>query len=287
MALEVKNLTHIYNKGTSLEHIAVNNVNLCVGEGEFIGVIGHTGSGKSTLMQHLNGLLKPDSGEILVDGSALHSKGVVMKEIRFKVGMVFQYPEYQLFEETVYGDVAYGPKNMGITGEALDTRVRKAIELVGLNFEKYKDASPFELSGGQKRRVAIAGVLAMEPRYLILDEPTAGLDPKGREDILSVVQNFHITQKMAVILVTHRMEDIANYADRILVINKGKIDMEGTPREVFKHVDRLEEVGLGVPEITKLTSQLEKEGFSDMHSLTVNELRDKLLERLRKGEKHA
>lgn len=287
MALEVKNLTHIYNKGTSMEHIAVDNVSLCVEEGEFIGVIGHTGSGKSTLMQQLNGLLKPDSGEIIVDGDALHTKGVVMKKIRFKVGMVFQYPEYQLFEETVYGDVAYGPKNMGITGDELKARVKRAIELVGLNFEKYKDASPFELSGGQKRRVAIAGVLAMEPRYLILDEPTAGLDPKGRADILDVVENFHLKQKMAVILVTHRMEDIANYADRILVINKGKIDMEGTPREVFKNADRLVEVGLGVPEVTKLTSLLTKKGIEGLHSLTVPELRDKLLIRLGKGEKNA
>ncbi len=283
MALEVKNLTHIYNKGTSLEHIAVNDVSLTVGDGEFVGVIGHTGSGKSTLMQHLNGLLKPDSGEILVDGEALHSKGVVMKKIRFKVGMVFQYPEYQLFEETVHEDVAFGPKNMGISGDELHRKVRKAIELVGLDFDSIRDASPFELSGGQKRRVAIAGVLAMEPQYLILDEPTAGLDPKGREDILKVVQNFHVTQKMAVILVTHRMEDIATFADRILVINKGKIDMSGTPREVFRNTERLEQVGLGVPEVTKLTSIMEKEGLGDFHSLTVPELRDKLLARLGKG----
>ena len=287
MALEVKNLTCIYNKGTSMQHIAVDNVSFSVSEGEFLGVIGHTGSGKSTLMQQLNGLLKPDSGEIIVDGEALHSKGVVMKKIRFKVGMVFQYPEYQLFEETVYADIAYGPKNMGITGDELKNRVKKAIGLVGLDFEKYKDASPFELSGGQKRRVAIAGVLAMEPRYLILDEPTAGLDPKGRKDILNVVSDFHIKQKMAVILVTHRMEDVANFADRILVLNKGEIDMEGTPREVFKNADRLVEVGLGVPEITKLTSLLEKEGFENIHSLSVEELRDKILLRLGKGEKNA
>lgn len=266
-----------------MEHIAVNDVSFTVGEGEFVGVIGHTGSGKSTLMQHLNGLLKPDSGEILVDGEALHTKGVIMKKIRFKVGMVFQYPEYQLFEETVYGDVAFGPKNMGVSGKALEEKVRKAIELVGLDFEKYKDASPFELSGGQKRRVAIAGVLAMEPRYLILDEPTAGLDPKGREDILKVVENFHITQKMAVILVTHRMEDIANFANRILVINHGRIEMEGTPREVFRHSDRLEEVGLGVPEVTKLTHILEKKGLGEFHSLTVSELREKLLTRMKGG----
>lgn len=282
MSLEVKNLTYIYNKGTSLEHKAVNDVSLSIEAGEFVGIIGHTGSGKTTLMQHLNGLLKPDSGEILVDGSLLHSKGVLMKQIRFKVGMVFQYPEYQLFEETVYADVAYGPKNMGISGPELEKRVKKAIELVGLDFEDIKGASPFELSGGQKRRAAIAGVLAMEPQYLILDEPTAGLDPKGRADILGVVQNFHLKQKMAVLLVTHRMEDIADHADRIIVMNKGQIDIMGSPREVFRKSSHLESIGLGVPEITRLTALLEKNGESDLHSLSVSEASEKLIRRFKR-----
>ncbi len=282
MSLEVKNLTYIYNKGTSLEHKAIDNISMNIESGEFVGIIGHTGSGKSTLMQHLNGLIKPDSGEIIVDGSLLHSKGVLMKQIRFKVGMVFQYPEYQLFEETVYADVAYGPKNMGIKGSDLENRVKRAIELVGLDFENIKGASPFELSGGQKRRAAIAGILAMEPRYLILDEPTAGLDPKGRADILEVVQNFHVKQKMAVLLVTHRMEDIADHADRIIVMNKGKIDIVGSPREVFRKSKHLESIGLGVPEITKLTSILEENGAGDLHSLSVAEASEKLIRRFKR-----
>lgn len=277
MPIKVENLTYIYMKDSVFEHVAIENISFEIQDGEFIGLIGHTGSGKSTLIQHLNGLLKPSSGKVFVDGEELNSKEVHMKKIRQKVGLVFQYPEYQLFEETVYKDVAFGPHNLGLSEDEVDKRVRKAIDLVGLDFDNINNISPFELSGGQKRRVAIAGVLAMEPRMLILDEPAAGLDPKGRDEILGGIKTLHEKQKITVVLVSHSMEDIANLVDKVLVMNKGKIAFFDTPRNVFKEAEILERIGLGVPQVTHLVRELRKKGFEISDCINIDEAKNELL----------
>jgi energy-coupling factor transport system ATP-binding protein len=287
MSIRIKELTHIYNLGSPFEVKALDNINIDIYEGEFIGLIGHTGSGKSTLIQHLNGLLKPTSGSIEVDGVDITRKNVNLKAIRQKVGLVFQYPEHQLFEETVYKDVAFGPKNLGLTDEEIDRRVKEAVSLVGLDFDSVKDRSPFELSGGQRRRVAIAGVLAMKPKVLILDEPTAGLDPRGRDEILGQISALHRSNKMTIILVSHSMEDIARLVDRIIVMHKGKVAMTGNPREIFKRADELEALGLGVPQITYFMKELRKKGRNVSEIvLTVDEAKEEILRSLR-GNKDA
>ncbi|WDV45393.1 energy-coupling factor transporter ATPase [Clostridiaceae bacterium M8S5] len=285
LSIKIEKLTHIYNPGSPFERKALDNVNLEIEEGRFIGLIGHTGSGKSTLIQHLNGLLKPSEGKIIVDGVDITDSKVKLKEIRKKVGLVFQYPEHQLFEETVYKDVAFGPKNMELSEEEIDKRVKEAIELVGLDYETVKERSPFELSGGQRRRVAIAGVLAMKPKVLILDEPTAGLDPKGRDEILSQVKTLHQKQGITIILVSHSMEDVAMLADRLIVMHKGKIAMSGEPKEVFKNDVELENIGLGVPQITYFMRKL-KEKIKDINDdvLTVDEAKEEIIKYLRSKE---
>ncbi|NLZ49861.1 MAG: energy-coupling factor transporter ATPase [Clostridiales bacterium] len=261
MSIKIENLTHIYMQGTPFEKKALDNVTVEIKDGEFVALIGHTGSGKSTFVQHLNGLLKPSSGKIIVNDTCITDSKVKLSEIRKKVGLVFQYPEYQLFEETIEKDISFGPRNLGLSEEEINSRVKRAMEIVGLNYEKYKDKSPFELSGGQKRRVAIAGVVAMEPEVLILDEPTAGLDPKGRDEILYQIKKLHSEYGMTIILVSHSMEDVAKLADRILVMHKGKAILDGKPAEVFKESELLESVGLAVPQVTYLVKELRKKGF--------------------------
>ena len=258
--LETVDLSHIYGIGTPFQSDAIKNVNLSIYRGEFVGIIGHTGSGKSTLMQHLNGLMKPTSGQILFDGKDIWSDKKFTREIRFKVGLVFQYPEYQLFEETVYKDIAFGPKNMGLSDTEIDACVRRAAGFVGIP-EENLEKSPFELSGGQKRRVAIAGVIAMEPDVLILDEPTAGLDPVGREGILDNIRAYQSAQNATVIMVSHSMEEIASNVDRLIVMNHGSVAMTGTPREVFAHADELVSMGLDVPQITQVFLRLKQMGL--------------------------
>ncbi|HYE09020.1 MAG TPA: energy-coupling factor transporter ATPase [Patescibacteria group bacterium] len=281
MPVEIKNLTHVYMKDTVFEHKALNDISLTIEDGEFVGLIGHTGSGKSTFIQHLNALLKPNSGNIIIDGIDITSKGVALKKIRQTVGLVFQYPEHQLFEETVYKDVAFGPQNLGLSQQEIEARVKEALTLVGLDFDKLKDVSPFELSGGQKRRVAIAGVLAMKPKVLILDEPTAGLDPKGRDEILGEIKKLHQLQKLTVVLVSHSMEDIANLVDRIIVMSKGKIVLTDTPRNVFKQADLLQDIGLDVPQVTHLVNELNKKGLSIKECISVDEAYEELIKYLR------
>lgn len=286
--IKTENLTYTYSIGTPFEKTAVDNVNLDIEEGEFVGIIGHTGSGKSTLIRHLNGLEKPTSGKVFIDGEDIWSKDVKIRDIRFKVGLVFQYPEYQIFEETVYKDIAFGPKNMGLPDEEIDRRIRETAELVGLHRENL-DKSPFELSGGQKRRVAIAGVMAMEPKVLILDEPTAGLDPKGRDKILGQIKEYHRQKKSTVLLVSHSMEDVAKFADKILVMNKAKVFCyEDTP-EVFKRAGELTEIGLAVPQITRVFNRLKQSGIDIRTDVYTTEFAKKtILEYLEKrGERHA
>ena len=258
--LEVKNLNHIYSVGTPFEHQALKDVSFTAERGEFIGVIGHTGSGKSTLMQHLNGLLKPTSGQILLDGKDIWSDKATTRQSRFRVGLVFQYPEYQLFEETVYKDIAYGPKNMGLKQDEIDRRVREAARLVGLTDEQL-EVSPFDLSGGQKRRVAIAGVIAMEPEILILDEPTAGLDPSGREAILEKIEQYRQEKNATIMMVSHSMNDVARLTDRLLVMCDACLAMDGTPMEVFSRAQELLDMGLDIPEITRVFLHLQKMGL--------------------------
>lgn len=257
--IKTENLTYTYSIGTPFQKNAVENVDLEIEEGELVGVIGHTGSGKSTLIQHLNGLLKPTSGKVIIDGQDIWEKGVKLRDIRFKVGLVFQYPEYQIFEETVYKDIAFGPKNMGLDEKEIDRRVNEITELLGLGKENLQK-SPFELSGGQKRRVAIAGVMAMEPKVLILDEPTAGLDPKGRDVILNQIKEYHRKTRSTVLLVSHSMEDVAEFATKILVMNKAQVFCYDTPPEVFKRADELTKIGLSVPQITKVFMALKEKG---------------------------
>ncbi len=258
--LKTENLTHLYENGMAGAVAAIEDVNIEIKRGEIVGVIGHTGSGKSTLLQHLNGLLKPDSGRVLLDGEDINRDKKTLRAARFKVGLCFQYPEYQLFEETVYKDIAFGPKNMGLDGDEIDRRVRRAAEFVGLSAE-HLEKSPFDLSGGEKRRAAIAGVMAMEPEVLILDEPTAGLDPKGREIILSLVRTYREKTGSTVILVSHSMEDVARIADRVLVLNNSHVAMFGTVQEVYSHTDELERMGLAVPQITRIFKRLRQQGF--------------------------
>lgn len=275
--LEVKALTHTYSAGTPFEHKAIDNVDLEVMPGEFLGIIGHTGSGKSTLIQHLNGLLRPTDGQILLDGTDIWERPKEIRKVRFQVGLVFQYPEYQLFEETVYKDISFGPKNMGLEGEEIDCRVRRAAAFAGID-EEMLEKSPFELSGGQKRRVAIAGVIAMEPKILILDEPTAGLDPRGREAILAQLRSYHKQKGNTVILVSHSMEEIARNVDRIVVMSHSHKLMDGTPEEVFSRADELLQVGLDVPQVTKVAMELQKRGLlADSSVYTIDELVRRLL----------
>ena len=275
--LQIEDLTHTYSAGTPFQRSAVAGLSMTVGAGEFLGVIGHTGSGKSTLIQHLNGLLQPTSGRILLEGKDIWADPKKIRDVRFKVGLVFQYPEYQLFEETVYKDIAFGPKNMGLDAEEIDRRVRDAAAFVGLH-ETLLDKSPFELSGGQKRRVAIAGVIAMEPKVMVLDEPTAGLDPQGRDAILAQIQAYHRAKGAAVVLVSHSMEEIARNVDRIVVLSDGKVYMEGTPKQVFARAHELEQVGLDVPQVTKVAAALKARGLDiDTAVYTVEALEQKLL----------
>lgn len=262
MSIKIENLTHVYMPKSPFEKKALDNVNLLIEDGEFLALIGHTGSGKSTLIQHLNGLLEPTSGRILVDDIDITNKEAKLTEIRKKIGLVFQYPEYQLFEETIEKDIAFGPNNLGLSSEEVSRRVKKSMEMVGLDYETYKDVSPFDLSGGQKRRVAIAGVIAMEPKVLILDEPTSGLDPKGRDDILEQIKLLHEKYKMTIVLVSHSMEDVGKLAQRIVVMNKGKVELLGKPSEVFKEVETLEKIGLAVPQVTYLMRVLRERGFN-------------------------
>lgn len=283
MIMQIKNLNYIYNPETPFEKKALDNINLDIDEGEFIGLIGHTGSGKSTLVQHLNGLMKPTSGNIIIDNIDITQKDANLKSIRQKVGLVFQYPEHQLFEETVYKDIAFGPKNLGLKEEEIHIRVKESMELVGLDYETLKDRSPFELSGGQKRRVAIAGVIAMKPKILVLDEPTAGLDPHGRDEILGEIQKLYEVEGITIILVSHSMEDVAKLASRILVMYRGKVAMDDKTREIFKRSDELENLGLGVPQITKFMREFKLKG-NDVRDdvLTVDEAKDEIIKYLRR-----
>ena len=275
--LQIEHLTHTYSAGTPFQRSAVDDMNLSMMDGEFLGIICHTGSGKSTLIQHLNGLLKPTSGRILLQGRDIWADPKKIRDVRFQVGLVFQYPEYQLFEETVYKDIAFGPKNMGLDEADIDRRVRDAAAFVGLT-EAMLDKSPFELSGGQKRRVAIAGVIAMEPKVLVLDEPTAGLDPRGRDDILARIQDYHRAKNASVVLVSHSMEEIARNVDRIVVLSDSHVFMEGTPRQVFARADELDQVGLDIPQVTKVALALRRRGLPvDTAVYTVEALRDALL----------
>lgn len=278
MSIKVENLTHVYMPKSPFEKIALDNVSLDIKDGEFIALIGHTGSGKSTLIQHFNGLLEATSGKIIVDGVDITDKKAKLIDIRKKVGLVFQYPEYQLFEETISKDIEFGPRNLGLSDDEINNRVIKSMEMVGLDYESYKDRSPFDLSGGQKRRVAIAGVIAMQPTTLILDEPTAGLDPKGRDDILEQIRKLHKDYNMTIIIVSHSMEDVAKIAERVIVMNGGKIELQGTPAEVFKEIDVLENIGLGVPQVTYLVRELRKKGFNISDNVfTIEEAQKELL----------
>ncbi|MGM9973059.1 MAG: energy-coupling factor transporter ATPase [Clostridiaceae bacterium] len=284
MSIKIEKLNHIYMPKTPFEKAALKDISIEFKDGEFVALIGHTGSGKSTLIQHLNALLKPSSGKIYVDDLDITQEKINLTEVRKKVGLVFQYPEYQLFEETIEKDIAFGPRNLGLSEEEVSSRVKKAMKIVGLDYQKYKDISPFELSGGQKRRVAIAGVVAMEPKVLILDEPTAGLDPKGRDEILGQIKELHNTYKMTIILVSHSMEDVAKLAERVVVMNKGEIYLDGRPGEVFMRIEELEEVGLAVPQVTYLIRALKEKGFpvSD-NIITVEEAKEELLRLYREG----
>ena len=291
MSIEFKDVTYIYDQGTPSESTALSHVNLAIQKGEFVGIIGHTGSGKSTLIHHLNGLIRPTGGQVICDGEDIFAaptgvknkkelralQAAKMKRVRQKVGLVFQYPEHQLFEMTVAGDIAFGPKNLGLGEEEIERRVDQAMAMVGLS-DEYKEKSPFELSGGQKRRVAIAGVLAMQPEYLILDEPTAGLDPRGRDEILTQVQQLQEQQRITVILVSHSMEDVAKYVDRIIAMGEGRVQLDGTPREVFAHAERLKAIGLDIPQVTQLGNLLAEQGFSVPETiLSLDEMQEKLL----------
>lgn len=260
MAIRIENLNYVYSAGTAFERHALKDINLMIPDHQFIGIIGHTGSGKSTLIQHLNGLLRATSGAVYYNDKNIYEEGFDMKGMRSKVGLVFQYPEHQLFEADVFTDVCFGPKNQGLSQEEAKARAYEALRLVGLK-EKYYKSSPFELSGGQKRRAAIAGILAMEPDVLVLDEPTAGLDPKGRDDILNQIERLHKEKKITVILVSHSMEDVARYVERIIVMNKGQVMFDDIPREVFRHYKELESVGLAAPQVTYLMHMLQEDGW--------------------------
>ena len=281
--LEIKNLTYTYSAGTPFEHTALDNISFQVNRGEFIGIIGHTGSGKSTLMQQLNGLLKPTVGTVMLDGKDIWSDKKLTRQARFRVGLVFQYPEYQLFEETVYQDIAFGPRNMGLDEKEIDRRVREAAGFVGLS-EQQLSVSPFDLSGGQKRRVAIAGVIAMEPEVLILDEPTAGLDPVGRADILGNIQSYRKAKNATIMMVSHSMEDVARLTDRLLVLNGSKLAMQGSPVEVFAHAEQLKQMGLSIPQVTQIFLHLRDLGLKVDNVYTIDQA-VKVLRQLKEGMK--
>lgn len=283
--LEVKKLNHIYSQGTPFEHIALEDVSFSMERGEFLGLIGHTGSGKSTLIQHLNGLLKPTSGEVLLDGRSIWESKEATRASRFRVGLVFQYPEYQLFEETVYKDIAFGPKNMKLSEAEIRRRVLEAADFVGLP-ENILESSPFDLSGGQKRRVAIAGVIAMEPEILILDEPTAGLDPQGRDEILENISRYRAEKKASIIMVSHSMSDVARMSDRILVMNKAHLAFDAAPREVFRHAWELQEMGLDIPAVTQIFMKLKQCGL-DVEPVYTMEQAVAALKAIRGGKCHA
>lgn len=286
MSIIVKNLTHIYMEGTPFQSIALNDVSFRIDSGEFVGLIGHTGSGKSTLIQHLNGLLKPTNGQIIINGMDLSEKSTNLKLIRQKVGLVFQYPEHQLFEETVYKEIAFGPRNMGLDEAEIERRVKKALTMVKLNRQEIYERSPFTLSGGQMRRLAIAGVLAMEPEILILDEPTAGLDPRGRDEILNGIKALHEQLKITIVLVSHSMEDLARLANILIVMHKGKIVLQGTPQEVFSQPTILKRIGLGVPQVTELMHKLKERGMNVRTDvLTVKEAKAEI-QKLLRGNNH-
>lgn len=277
MSIALEHVNYIYSPGTAYEKRALNDISLEIGQGQFVGIIGHTGSGKSTLIQHLNGLMKATSGDILYDGQSIYAERYDMRKLRSQVGLVFQYPEHQLFEVDVISDVCFGPKNQGLSEEESEKNAREALELVGFP-EKYYKQSPFELSGGQKRRVAIAGVLAMKPKVLILDEPTAGLDPKGRDEILDQIAKLHKETGMTVVLVSHSMEDVARYVDRIIVMNKGEKMLDSTPKEVFRHYKELEEVGLAAPQVTYVMHDLKDRGFDvSPDATTIEEAADEIM----------
>ena len=286
MPIQVEHLTHTYMTDSPFAATALEDVSLTIEDGELIGLLGHTGSGKTTLVQHLNGLLKPTSGKVVVDGLDITEKDVSLLEVRRRVGLVFQYPEYQLFEETVARDVAFGPRNLGLSEQEVDERVRYALQEVGLVYEDIAERSPFELSGGQMRRVAIAGVLAMRPKTLILDEPTAGLDPAGRRSILGMIRELHGAGGLTVVMVSHNMDDISSLATRLVVMSRGKMVLTGTPREVFQHRELLESIGLGIPQAAELTQQLIAEGYplpADLY--TPAEVAEALLKLPRKEER--
>ena len=283
--LEVRNLTHTYSAGTPFEHKALDNVSFSVERGEFIGIIGHTGSGKSTLMQHLNGLLKSTSGEVLLDGVDIFKDKATTRQARFRVGLVFQYPEYQLFEETVYKDIAFGPKNMGLKADEIDRRVREAAKLVGLTEEQLQ-VSPFDLSGGQKRRVAIAGVIAMEPEVLILDEPTAGLDPASRAGILENIESYRKAKNATIMMVSHSMNDVARLTERLLVMNSSRLAMDDTPKNVFNRAEELLEMGLDIPDVTRVFMRLRQMGLP-VDSVYTMDQAVAAIEKLKEGNAHA
>ncbi len=281
MSIILDHVSHVYEAGTAMEFAALKDINLVIPDGQFIGLIGHTGSGKSTLVQHLNGLLAPTGGNIYYNGADIHDNDYNKKELRSKVGLVFQYPEHQLFEIDVFSDVCFGPKNLGLDKKEVELRSYAALKQVGLD-DEYFYQSPFDLSGGQKRRVAIAGVLAMQPEVLILDEPTAGLDPKGRDEILDQIARLREETGMTVILVSHSMEDVAKYVDRIIVMNKGQVMFDNEPREVFRHYRELEEVGLAAPQVTYIMQELKKSGFDvDTDIITIEEARRAILDALK------
>lgn len=283
MPIRAENIKYVYSEGTPFRTLALDGINVQINQGEFVGIIGHTGSGKSTLIQLFNGLEPATEGTVEVDGTLVGEDKKRLKTIRQKVGLVFQYPEYQLFEETVAKDVGFGPLNLGLSEEEISFRVKEALELVGFNNNKIKDASPFELSGGQKRRVAIAGVLAMKPDYLILDEPTAGLDPAGRNEIFRQIKKLHELSDVSVILVSHSMEDIAKLVDRVIVLCKGKVHMEGTPKEIYSEADELERIGLGIPQTASIVRELRKRGFNIKQDvLTIEEAKEEILKEVRR-----
>jgi len=283
MSIKAENIKYVYSEGTPFRTVALDNLNLEIKEGDFLGIIGHTGSGKSTLIQLFNGLESPTEGQIIVDGTIVGEDKKKLSKIRQLVGLVFQYPEYQLFEETVAKDVAFGPMNLNLSKEEVDIRVKEALELVGFNYNEIKDVSPFDLSGGQKRRVAIAGVLAMKPHYLVLDEPTAGLDPAGRNEIFSQIQKLHKKSNVTVVLVSHSMEDIAKLVNRVIVLYKGKIHMEGTPKQIYSQAEELEKIGLGIPQVAQIVNELRKRGFNIRPDiLTVEEAKEEILKEVRR-----
>lgn len=279
MSIVIKNLTHIYNEEMPFSSKALDDINFEIKKGDFVGIIGHTGSGKSTLIQHLNGILKPTSGSIIINGFDITKNEVDLVDIRKRVGVVFQYPEYQLFEETIEKDISFGPINLNLSEEEVHLRVKESMNAVGLDYEKFKDKSPFDLSGGQKRRVAIAGVISMNPEVLILDEPTAGLDPGGRNEIFELIKTLHKEKNMTIILSSHSMDDMAKLVNTLIVMNKGRVEFIGTPREIFNnHGKRLEEIGLDIPQVLELKHKLKERGIDIGDVLTIKEAKDKILE---------